>query len=250
MLTLGYVLAAVIGLSLGLLGGGGSILTVPVFVYVLGYDPKLAIAMSLPVVGVTSLVGAVSHGRSGNVSLRTALAFGAVAMLGAFAGARVALLLDGKVQLIILAVVMLAAATMMFRSPAINETDARQSLVVLGLVAVAVGVLTGMVGVGGGFLVVPALVLLGRVPMKSAVGTSLVVIAMNCAAGFAGYIGKVDVPVRFMVRFTVVAVVGILVGTYLVRFVSARTLKRAFAVFLVCMGIFILVKNRAVFVSS
>lgn len=247
MLTLGYVLAALIGLSLGLMGGGGSILTVPVFVYVLGYDPKLAIAMSLPVVGVTSLVGAISHGRSGNVNLRTALAFGAFAMAGAFVGARVALLLDGAVQLTILAVVMLAAATMMFRAPVISEAAGARSPTYLGLVAIVVGLMTGIVGVGGGFLVVPALVLLGRVPMKSAVGTSLVVIALNCAAGFAGYMGKVDVPARFMMGFTAVAVVGILVGTYLVRFVSARTLKRTFAVFLVCMGIFILVKNRGVF---
>ena len=118
------------------------------------------------------------------------------------------------------------------------------------LVGVGVGVLTGLVGVGGGFLIVPALVLLARVPMKQAVGTSLLVIAMNSAAGLTGYLGKVEVPWAFMALFTAVAILGTLVGTYLVRFVSQLTLKRAFAVFLVFMGGFILYQNRAVLLAT
>ncbi len=254
MIVLGYALAALIGLSLGLMGGGGSILTVPIFVYVLGFDPKLAIAMSLPVVGITSLVGAFGHWRAGNVRLGTALLFGAIAMVGAFAGARLAVFVSGVFQLSLLAVVMVAAAVSMFRSArrsgtnAIPEHDERSmSLPLLIPVALGVGVLTGLVGIGGGFLVVPALVLLGRVPMKKAVGTSLLVIAMNSASGFAGYLGTVQVPWGFMAGFTAVAIAGILGGTALVRFVSQRALKQAFAVFLLVMGTFILYKNRNTF---
>jgi uncharacterized protein len=235
------------------MGGGGSILTVPIFVYVLGYDPKLAIAMSLPVVGVTSLVGAIGHWRAGNVQLRAAGLFGVIAMVGAYGGAKLGGLLNGQVQLSILALVMLVAAAMMFRSagrtPAAGSEPAARDMPVHLLVPVAlsVGVLTGLIGIGGGFLVVPALVILARTPMKQAVGTSLLVIAMNSVSGFAGYLGQVEVPWSFMAGFTAVAVAGILAGTYLVRFVSQRALKQAFAAFLIVMGSFILYRNRTVF---
>ena len=258
MLILGYALAALVGLSLGLMGGGGSILTVPIFVYVLGYDPKLAIVMSLPVVGVTSLVGAAGHWRAGNVNLRTAALFGVVAMAGAYIGARLAVFLNGAVQLSLLAVVMLAAAISMFRSArrsppaAVSPADGAHvmSLGLLLPVALCVGLMTGVVGIGGGFLVVPALVLLARIPMKQAVGTSLLVIAMNCASGFAGYAGQVHVPWSYLAGFTAIAVLGILTGTYLVRYVSPRALKQAFAIFLLLMGTFILVKNRKAFAGT
>ena len=251
---LGFALAALVGLSLGLLGGGGSTLTVPIFVYALGFDPRLAIAMSLPVVGGTSLIGAVGHWKAGNVNLKTAALFGVIAMVGAYVGARLAVFLTGAMQLAVLAVVMLAAATSMLRSarrePAVGAAAAPERPMAVALlipVAVSVGLLTGLVGIGGGFLVVPALVLLARVPMKQAVGTSLLVIAMNSGAGFAGYAGRVHVPWTFMAEFTAVAAVGILAGTYLVRFVSPRSLKQWFAVFLLCIGAFILYKNRNAF---
>lgn len=121
------------------------------------------------------------------------------------------------------------------------------SLALLLPIAFGVGMLTGLVGTGGGFLIVPALVVLARVPFKQAVGTSLLVIAMNCASGFVGYYGQVQIPWLFLLGFTAVSVVGILVGSNLVRFVSQGTLKRAFAVFLLIMGAFILAKNRHVF---
>ena len=250
MIIVGYALAALVGLSLGVMGGGGSILTVPIFVYVLHYDPKLAIVMSLPVVGITSLVGAIGHWKNGNVNVKSALAFGALAMCGAFAGARLARLLNGSVQLAILATVMLVAAVTMFRSArgsgSTGETIEPPRAMPIGLlvpVALGVGVLTGVVGIGGGFLVVPALVLMARVPMPQAVGTSLLVIAMNSASGFAGYIGHVEVPWRFIAGFTAVAVCGILAGTYLARYVPQRALKQSFAVFLVIMGSFILYRR-------
>ena len=258
MAIIGYALAALVGLSLGLMGGGGSIMTVPIFVYVLGYDPKLAIVMSLPVIGVTSLVGAVGHWRAGNVQLRTALLFGLVAMVGAFGGARLARLLTGAEQLTLLAVVMLTAAIVMFRSAGRRtaETVTADASVeqirfgLLVLVALAVGVITGLVGIGGGFLVVPALVILAHAPMKQAVGTSLLVIAMNSAAAFAGYLGHVTIPWLFILMFTSVAVVGILAGTAMIRHVSQRALKRSFAVFLIAMGSFMLYRNRAVLLPS
>lgn len=260
MTILGFMLAAVIGLSLGLMGGGGSILTVPVFVYVLGFAAKPAIAMSLPVVGATSLVGALGHWRAGNVHLRTALVFGVIAMAGSYLGARLAGFLPGAVQLAALALVMLAAAGAMLRSRRADDsptsvTDAgarRATLPSLPMgkllpVGLAVGVLTGLVGIGGGFLIVPALVVLGRVPMKQAVGTSLLVIAMNSVSGFAGYFGSVEIPWGFLAAFTTVAIVGILVGTHLVRFVSATALRRGFAVFLLAIGGLMLYQNRGVF---
>jgi uncharacterized membrane protein YfcA len=254
LLALGYLLAALIGLSLGMLGGGGSILTVPIFVYVLGFDPKLAIVMSLPVVGATSFVGALSHWKAGNVDLKIAAMFGVVAMGGAFLGARLAGFVTGKEQLAGLAIVMLIAAVSMFRSARRGRSGANvavgaepKSLALLLPVALAVGTLTGVLGIGGGFLVVPALVLLGRVPMKQAVGTSLLVIAMNSASGYAGYFGRVDVPWSFVTGFAGVAIVGILVGTYLSKFVSQASLKQAFSIFLLLMGSFVLFKNRSVF---
>ena len=254
MFTLALALAALIGLSLGLLGGGGSILTVPVLVYVLGYAAKPAIAMSLPVVGVTSLISAALHWRLGNVRVSTALTFGLLAMVGAFAGAKLAVFLSGALQLALLALVMLAAAASMLRGGRSGDGEAvdpapavAPRFALLVPVALAVGVLTGLVGIGGGFLVVPALVLLARVPMRQAVGTSLLVIAMNSASGFVGYLGTVDLDWRFLAGFTAAAVAGALAGTALVARVPQAVLKRAFAVFLLAMGGFVLYKNRDAF---
>jgi uncharacterized membrane protein YfcA len=256
MEALGLALAALIGLSLGLLGGGGSILTVPIFVYILGFGAKEAIAMSLAVVGATSFFGAVGHWRVGNMNLRIACIFGVVAMVGTYLGARLSIYFSGAAQLALFAVVMLGAAIFMFRGnaplrvvdpgDAPPEPIARMPLLLIVAEGIAVGVLTGLVGVGGGFLIVPALVLLGKVPMKQAVGTSLLVIAMKSAAGFYGYLGQVEVDWEFMGLFTAVAIAGIFGGTYLVRFVSQTRLQRAFAVFLVLTGSWILYQNRSV----
>lgn len=260
-MILGIALAALIGLSLGILGGGGSILTVPIFVYVLGFDAKSAIALSLAVVGATSAFGAVAHARDGNVNLRVALTFGAFAMAGTYAGARLAVFFSGAAQLVLFAVVMLVAAAFMFRgrSPArgvgvgvegeSGQQEGAEPRMRVGLIAVegiGVGMLTGLVGVGGGFLIVPALVLLGGLGMKHAVGTSLLVIALKSAAGFYGYLGQVEVPWGFLAVFTAVSVAGIVVGARVVRRVSQSALRRAFAVFLVVMGGFILFQNRSV----
>jgi uncharacterized membrane protein YfcA len=250
MELLGFVLAALVGLSLGMLGGGGSILMVPILVYLLGFGTKTAIAMSLPIVGATSLVGALGHWRAGNVRLPAALGFGVATMAGSFAGARLAAYVSGTVQLAILALVMLAAAVSMARSgtggagPAPGTSDGMSARLLGAAAGAGVGVLTGVVGIGGGFLIVPALVLLLGVPMKQAVGTSLVVIAMSAAAGSAGYLGRVAVPWDYVAGFTGIAILGILTGTALVRYVPQGQLKRAFAAFLVVIGLLTLYQNR------
>jgi uncharacterized protein len=250
--VIGFALASLIGLSLGMLGGGGSILTVPVLVYAMGFAAKPAIALSLPVVGFTSLVGAVLHWRLGNVQLRTAVPFGLLAMVGAFLGAKVAGLLSGPTQLVLLSVVMLVAAALMMRPKRSIEASSTRfpSPVLIVPVALGVGLLTGLVGIGGGFLVVPALVLLAGVPMRQAVGTSLVVITMNSASGFLGYLGIVAIDWAFLAGFTAVAVAGMLIGTTLSRRVPQAALRRAFAVFLIATGSFVLYSNRATFTRA
>lgn len=254
MTMLAAAFAALVGLSLGLLGGGGSILTVPVFVYVLGFAPRDAIAASLGVVGAVSLFGAAGHWRQRNVNVRAALVFGAIAMAGTYGGARLGALLPGAVQLTLFAGVMLAAALFMSlprpAAPDAGEGEGTRALPLAPLAASAVGVglLTGLVGVGGGFMIVPALVLLLGVPMKPAVGTSLLVIAMNSAAGVAGYWGEATVRWDVLVPFTAVAVAGILAGTRLSRRVPQTSLRRAFAGFLVVVATFILYQNRGLFI--
>lgn len=249
MVILGYSLALVIGLSLGMLGGGGSILTVPLFVYVLGYDPKLAIAMSFPVVGITSLFGAVRQWRAGSIQISKALFFGAFAMTSAFFAGRAARVLDGQVRLTILAVVMLLAAASMFRSASRNvtpvENGAPPAWLTLAVVGLGVGALTGLVGIGGGFLIVPALVLLGRMTMKEAVGTSMLVIAMNSAGGFLGQQNSTIIPWTFVITFVAIAIVGLLAGTRLANKVDQRTLKRVFAVLLVLIASFQIWQSRS-----
>lgn len=259
MRVIGLLLAALIGISVGLLGGGGAILAVPIFKYVLGFGTKEAIASSLVVVGVTSLFGGAEHWREGHVRPRIALVFGVFAAAGAYGGAQLAALFSGAAQLILLAAVMLVAAFFMFRnndkgsdedeedgdpeSPSVAGLPIWRAVGLVGL-GVAVGVLTGLVGVGGGFLIVPALVLLGQLRMEEAVGTSILVIAMNSGAGFVGYLGKVELQWGLLALFTALAVAGSFAGTYLVRFVPSGTLQKAFAVFLVGIAIFILYQNR------
>jgi hypothetical protein len=253
MAIIGLLLAALMGITLGLLGGGGSILAVPILKYALGFGAKEAIAASLAVVGATSLFGAASHWREGRVRLRTGLAFGLIAMAGAYLGAKyLAPFLSGATQLVLFGAVMLVAASFMLREggPARDALGtekgslARTYLLLLFALGGAVGILTGLVGVGGGFLIVPALVLLAKVPMKEAVGTSLLVIALNSFAGFAGYLGEVSFEWRLIALFAVLAVAGSFAGTYLVKFVPQGALKHSFAVFLIIMAAFIIYENR------
>ncbi len=260
--VIGHILAAGIGISLGLIGGGGSILAVPILVYVIGVPPKSAIAMSLVIVGTVSLLGAIPHWKLGNINLKKAFLFGTATMVGAYLGARLATLsfVTGTRQMLLFATIMLLAAVLMIRSP--NRTPAPKSApdssVALQPVGksywlwllsegIGVGILTGLVGVGGGFAIVPALVLLAQTPMKEAVGTSLLIIACNSVAGFLGYLGHVDLNWQLMASFTVAASLGIAGGAYISRFVQAKQLQKAFGYFLLAMSALSLWQNRGTF---
>lgn len=241
-----------IGLTLGMLGGGGSILTVPAFVYIIGFSPKLAIAMSLAVVGTTSLFAAVGHLKRGNLELHTAIPFGIVTMAGAYVGAHLSVFVSGTTQLVMLSLVMLASAVSMLRS---SRRDAKQGAVStsvvasprpfwqLGIVGFCVGILTGLVGIGGGFLIVPALVVLGSVEMRKAVGTSLLIMAATTTTGYLGYTGKFDIPWGFLVVFTVLTISGSMVGVALSSRVPVSSLKKGFALMLIVVGALILYQN-------
>lgn len=240
----GAPLGLFVGLTLGLLGGGGSVLTVPLFVYVLGIEVRPAIASSLAVVGLVALFGAWRHSRAGHVDGRTALVFGGWAMVGALAGARAAAWITPQAQLALFAAVMFTAAIFMYRGrPEGIEPHARRSIVVVGVTALGVGALTGLVGVGGGFVIVPALVLLLGLEVKRAIGTSLLVIAMNAASGFVGYATEVAVPWRLLVGFTLFAMLGIGLGSRWAERVESTTLRRAFAGFLALTACAILAGN-------
>ncbi|MEU2666375.1 sulfite exporter TauE/SafE family protein [Micromonospora sp. NPDC007220] len=239
-LTVG--LAVLIGTSLGLLGGGGSILAVPLLVYVADLPAREAIATSLLVVGVTSAVGALPHARAGRVRWRTGLLFGAAGMAGAYGGGRLAAFVPPAVLLAGFAVMMIATATAMLRGRHDGPGRQRRELPVARVLldGVVVGLVTGLVGAGGGFLVVPALALLGGLPMPVAVGTSLVVIAMKSFAGLAGYLSTVDIDPGLATAVTAAAVLGSLAGGRLAGRVREDVLRRAFGWFVAAMGVFVL----------
>lgn len=253
MTVFGIVLALVVGLVLGLLGGGGSILAVPIFLYVFHVEPKPAIAMSLVVVGMSALVGFLTHWRQGTVNVRIAVMFGALAMVGAFAGARVATHVPAAFQLTLFAIFAFSAATLMLRdslrmSRAGESTTAEHEprfTPMLGLQALGVGVLTALIGAGGGFIIVPALVLMGNVPVKAAVGSSLLIIAMNAASGVAGYLGQVAFDWRLVGWFTGVAALGAITGTRFMRRLPAARIKQAFAIMILVLGTYLVIRRLA-----
>ncbi|MGB3494864.1 MAG: sulfite exporter TauE/SafE family protein [Elainellaceae cyanobacterium] len=260
---MGLVLAGGIGLSLGLLGGGGSVLALPVLVYVMGVAPKSAIAMTLIIVGTVSLLGLVPHWRAGNVNLKTALVFGSATMVGTFTGAKIATLpvVSETFQMLLFAVVMLlAAGFMIYRSTRPVQPDnplaaypkpvCKYCWLWLLSEGLAVGILTGLVGVGGGFAIVPALVLLAKLPMKQAIGTSLLIIIANSITGFLGYLGHVDLDWHLIISFIFAASLGTLPGAYLARYVSAQKLQKSFGYFLLVVATFVLVQNRQSFHTS
>jgi uncharacterized membrane protein YfcA len=248
MNAIGLVLASLVGMSLGFFGGGGSILTVPLLVYVFGLDAKQAIASSLLVVAIASSMGAYSHLRSGNVRFRTAVIFGSAGIAGAYAGGRVSALIDGRVLLLLFASIMVLAAVAMWRGRRADGAQHREqhglsdTMRLLGQGAV-VGSFTGLVGAGGGFLIVPALSLWARLPLQAAIGTSLVVIVMNCIAGFSGYATHVSVNPLLVSTVAGSAVIGSLVGARLARRVPPDSLRRGFAVFVSLMGGLILLRE-------
>ncbi|MCC3289750.1 MULTISPECIES: sulfite exporter TauE/SafE family protein [unclassified Arthrobacter] len=237
------LLSVLIGLSLGLLGGGGSILTVPILTYVAGMSPREAIASSLFVVGVTSAFSAVGHARKGRVKWRTGLLFGAAGMAGAFAGGLLGGRIPGVVLMVAFALMMIATSVAMIRGRRGGSAESHSKELPVGKVIVeglVVGLVTGLVGAGGGFLVVPALALLGGLSMPVAVGTSLVVISMKSFAGLAGYLTTVSLDWALVGGVTAAAIIGSLIGARLVGRIPEAALRRGFGFFVLAMGVFVL----------
>lgn len=251
-LLFGLLLSALIGLSLGLIGGGGSIITVPVLVYVLGVEAHDAVRISLAVVGGTSLVGAFLHNRRGNLEFKTGIIFGVSGIVGALAGSPLTKLLSPGALMMTFALLMLVVAVLMIKRASagkaeINELTGDLNIWKALLAGFGVGVMTGFLGVGGGFLIVPALVMFGGLGMKKAVGTSLLIICLNCVAGFVGHASQNHFDWKLTALVTFLAVSGAIAGTLLSQKIEAKKLQKGFAVFVLTVAVFMIVKNYGVF---
>ncbi|SCY23662.1 hypothetical protein SAMN05192588_1811 [Nonlabens sp. Hel1_33_55] len=258
--VLGYLGALLIGVVLGLIGGGGSILTVPILVYALALNPVIATAYSLFVVGATSLVGAAKNMSKGMVDFKTAIIFAIPAFIAVYLtraflipAIPVDLFKVGDVMvtknlaiMLFFAIIMLLASVSMIRNKgaAIDEDVPIQYnyplIIIEGLV---VGTITGIVGAGGGFLIIPALVLLAKLPMKKAVATSLFIIAIKSLIGFLGDVQNLEIDWAFLLKFTALSILGIFIGIWLNKFIDGKKLKKAFGYFVLIMGIYIIYKE-------
>lgn len=264
MYIAGYLASILIGLSLGLIGGGGSILTVPVLVYLFGIDPILGTAYSLFIVGVTSVIGSISYSRHSLVDVRTAIIFGLPSIVAVFLTRAYLvpaipqevlrlgnLIIDrGMMLMLLFAILMLVASIGMIRpttkspkSPQSALTHRKYPYTLILIEGLVVGSLTGLVGAGGGFLIIPALVILGRLPMKQAIGTSLVIISAKSLLGFLGESGLRDLDWGFLLSVTAFAILGIFLGMKLSHRIDGARLKPAFGWFVFIMGIYIILKE-------
>ncbi len=243
----GLLLSAGIGISLGLFGGGGSILTVPLLVYWFRQTPHDAMPMSLVVVGTTSLVGAAMQIRAGRLRLAIGLPFAAAGMLGALAGAQLMYLFTAPQLLLTFAALMIVVSVRMLAKSAPAErpehAPAPHALWKIATIGLGVGILTGFLGVGGGFLIVPALLYFGGLDIKSAVATSLLVVALNCAAGIAGHWQSSVFDIRLAALVTACALGGVWVGTRLAARMHSARLQQAFAGFVLAVAVLLVVKN-------
>lgn len=241
--------AIAIGLSLGLLGSGGSILTVPVLVYLVGQDEKVAIAGSLFVVGSIALAGGLQFLRAGFIQWRSVLMFGVPGMLGTYLGAVLAAYVSGVMQLALFSLVMLVASWLMLRPIDLQHAAGRERAAwKIAGDGLAVGVITGLVGVGGGFLIVPALVLLGGLSMHQAVATSLIVIALKSYSGFWKYLDvlesqSLELDWKTLLIISALGIAGSFAGSKMARRLPQEKLKRGFGWFLIVMGIYILARS-------
>lgn len=261
MEIVGYAASLYIGISLGLIGGGGSILTVPVMVYLFGLQPLLATSYSLFVVGSTSLVGAFNNFRRGLVNTRAALLFGVSSIATVFLTRKFIVpsipkniaqiggtqITESLLTMVLFAILMLVASIGMIRNKDKQQTstemDNRFRFSKLFMYGISIGLVTGLLGAGGGFLLIPALVLLLKLPMKQAIGTSLMIIALNSLIGFTGDIGHFDIDWIFLLKITLIAVVGIFIGGALGKRLQGEKLKKGFGWFVLVMGIYIILKE-------
>ena len=260
IVIIGFAAAILIGVSLGLIGGGGSILTVPVLVYILGIDPVLATAYSLFVVGSTSLVGAGTYMKKGLVNYKTALVFAIPSFIAVFLTRKFLvpalpdpLFSSGEAMItknigimVFFALIMLAASYSMIRGKkgeSEEEEEVKFNLPMIALEGSVVGVITGIVGAGGGFLIIPALVLLAKLPMKMAVGTSLLIIAAKSLIGFLGDLSSQTIDWQLLLIFTGLSIVGIFIGSALSKKINEKVLKTGFGWFVLLMGIYIITKE-------
>jgi uncharacterized membrane protein YfcA len=240
-LTLGFG----IGLSLGLMGGGGSLLTVPALVYLVGQTPQAAVTTSLAIVGANSLMGASFHRAQGTLNWKVALSFGGAGMLVAYLAAGLSKMLPEAVLLVAFAIVMLLVGGLMFTrgESGSAENSKPRSLPVVLASGAGVGLMTGILGVGGGFLIVPALVMLVGLPMQMAVGTSLIIIAMNSLAGFLGHAGDGSFNLTLTAIFTTAGLIGTFAGARLNKHLPAGKLQKVFAWFVILLAFFLLYDN-------
>lgn len=244
MNTLALLGAALIGLSLGLTGAGGSIITLPVLVYLAGVAPKEAVGLSLFIVGAAALVGALQRLRGGGIHPKAALMFALSGMIGAAGGAMLTPLVSGRVLMIIFAALMLVVAVNMIIGKKDELSPGAECKPLRCLLAgLAVGVLTGFIGVGGGFLLVPALVKFAKLPLRQATGTSLAVIAFNSAAGYLGHFGEAPPRWPLALLFAALAIAGVLAGTVLAKRLPVARLRQGFAVMVIVTGAFVLWQN-------
>jgi len=257
-LILGYIGALIVGLVLGLIGGGGSILTVPILVYLLGYNPIIATAYSLFVVGSSSLVGTLQKYKRGLVDFKTGIAFSFPSFLAVYISRRYLvpnfpdILIDFEAFtltkemgiMIFFALVMLLASTSMIKTSrktiVQNKNQQYYKIFTQGII---IGLVTGIIGAGGGFLYVPALVLWTNLPMKKAVGTSLVIITINSLIGFTGDIQTIDIDWDFLLTFSLITIIGIIFGGMISKHISNRTLKKGFGWFTLAMAFYIIYKE-------
>lgn len=249
-------MALVIGLTLGLLGGGGSILTVPVLVYLMAIDPVISTGYSLFIVGLSALVGAITYFKKGLVDVKTAVIFGIPSIIAVYTTRKVLvpaipeeLFLIGDFVMtknigimVLFAVLMIAASYSMIRGRKDNgkSGEVKYNYPLILLEGTVVGLLTGLVGAGGGFLIIPALVVLSGLSMKMAVGTSLLIIAVKSLIGFTGDVQNYNIDWQFLLSFGALAVLGIIIGSKLSNFVPGEKLKPAFGWFVLIMGFYIL----------
>lgn len=247
MVVLGYVLALLVGLSLGLLGGGGSILTVPILHYIMGMPTQEAIASSLVIVAITSLIALLPHWRSQQVSWSIGLPFGLASMAGAFLGGWVAQFIPDFVLMSLFAVIMIVTSLNMVRGkrPTDNGEPQRPKIWLSLLIGAGVGAVTGLVGAGGGFLIVPALVIFAGLSMHLAIGTSLLTIVLKNMAALGGHIVAVSINWPVTLAFTILAILGSVFGARLAAKISAQRLQTGFGWFVLGMGVFVITGELA-----